>query len=34
MKREIFIIKIMPGNIDMSLEPSISIVLLLYLGLL
>ena len=34
MKREIFNIKIMSGNIDMSLGPSISIVLLLYLGLL
>ena len=34
MNWEIFNIKLIPGNIDMSSELSVSIILLLYLGLL
>ena len=34
MNWEIFSIKLISGNIDISLEPSISIILLLYLDLL
>ena len=34
MKKGIFNIKLMPDNIDLSLESSISIMPLLYLGLL
>ena len=34
MNWEMFSIKLISGNIDVSLEPSISIILLWYLGLL